>query len=223
MLNKSQFRDYYDYVAHLYGGGDPSCVYVRKRIVEREFHNGVSTAGNLDVTQKGIVKLPYIDSLNLSLGCSFKWLSVCGKYYLLISEDGFRKIWSVYTPEKYPKIASIIGGKRSRWSIEDLSVGSIGVFSTSLLELSRKFNAPVFTLSNLFWKNIVNVDGEIPILGDIGFASIINAQQIYQDLSYFMANIIKTSPDLGPVNIISDEEKILQHGFDIRQSFRHRV
>lgn len=220
MKIKSSYTDYYDHISHIYGGGDPKCLYVRTRVAEREVRHGTTYAGTLDIKQKDIVKLPNLYHFHIKV--RFKWLVVCGKYYLLIADDtnNFQPLWEIYTPEKYPKVASLLGG---RWSGNRSVIDAIGDFSVPLLALSRQVNAPVFTFSSEHRHDVITVDGEIPILGNLGFASIVDAQQIYQDLAYFVGNVIKTSPDLAPPTTMTDKEKISQHGFDVRKSFRHRV
>lgn len=220
MQIKSNFKDYYDHVSHIYGGGDPKCLYVRTRVAEREVRFGTLYAGSLDIKQQDIVKLPAIDYHRITY--SFKWLAVCGKYFLLIANQAavYNPDWDIYTPEKYPDVATAISG---RWSGQQAVVDAIGNFSVPLLELSRKVNAPVFTFDSNYRSDVITVDGEIPVLGNLGFASIIDAQQIYQELSYFVGNVIKTSPDLAPVSMMTNNEKISQYGFDVRKSFRHRV
>jgi len=68
----------------------------------------------------------------------------------------------------------------------------------------------------------VRVDENIPILGDIGLAAVYPAEQLYQDLSYFIVNTMKDSPDMAKPSSITDKEKISSHGFDLKMSFRHR-
>lgn len=217
----SGFKDYYDHVAHLYGGGDPKCLYVRTRLADREIIGGVSYAGHLDMRQKDIVNLPNI-KYDINSKSYFKWLVVCGKYYLLVADNHkvYNPTWEVFTKEKFPEVYLKLTGL---WSGHRKVLDAIGTFSVPLLELSRKVNAPVFTFDEDFRSDDLVIDGEVPILGNIGFTGIMDAQQIYQELSYFVGNVIKTSPDLAPVTIMSDKEKISQHGFDNKISFRNRV
>jgi kynurenine formamidase len=59
------------------------------------------------------------------------------------------------------------------------------------------------------------------VLADLGLPRIYDAQQLYQDLSYFLGNQMHENPDTKPPVNISDKDRIAQHGFD-QQSFRHR-
>ncbi len=62
----------------------------------------------------------------------------------------------------------------------------------------------------------------VPILKDIGFNHVQSPEQTYQDISYYMANVLRENPDVVPPVKIADKDRIVQHGFDLKQSFRHR-
>jgi hypothetical protein len=53
--------------------------------------------------------------------------------------------------------------------------------------------------------------------------ALIPATQMYQELSYFMGNTIKEHPDTEPPVEVSNNCKIINAGFDLKQSFRHRM
>ena len=220
MIIHSQYKDYYDYVAHLYGGGDPSILYMRHRLVPlNEFNH----PGALELQQKGLKYVPWSTPHD---DVHFKWLAVCGKQYLLVSEHAFGEVanYKILSHEAHPKVWETLSKKR-RWSNEHSSpLDYVGVTSSAVVELSKKVGAPVFIYT--FYRRDdggVTVAGEIPILVDLGLARLVPAQTLYQDLSYFMGNTIKDSPDMMPATKMSDKEKISQHGFDLKQSFRHRV
>lgn len=218
MIIKSKFKDYYDYVAHQYGGGDPKCIYSRNRVVNREVFGGTSIAGTLELTQKNIVSLPYPC---YGESVRYKWLAVCGKYYLLVSHtvmDGFTKPQWKLAVKNYDHEPPL-SGYFTRRTAHDV----IGQFSPYLVELSRKINAPVFTFDKSFRSENVIIDGELPILATLGFTCVMDAEQLYQEIAYFLSNVIKESPDMSPPSKMTDKEKISQHGFDLKKSFRHRV
>ena len=66
------------------------------------------------------------------------------------------------------------------------------------------------------------IDKNIPILQEYGVNNYIQPEQLYQDIAYYVSNKMVTSPDLEVHDNMSDKEKIAQHGFDLKQSFRHR-
>lgn len=209
MKIKSKFKDYYDYVAHIYGGGDPNIVYVRNNFERTEW-------GYFQVPfEKDIWSLPHHI---IHIEYDLKWCIVAGKCYLLVSPL-YQDEWSLYTQE-HP-ISKHFTNSR---------VNYLGKFDQNLVELSRIVNAPVFAIRGTHrdWKNkktYVEIDCNVPILSNLGFASIITPEQMYQDISYFLGNIMHVSPDMMPEPnpAMTDKERILSHGFDVKQSFRHRV
>ena len=66
------------------------------------------------------------------------------------------------------------------------------------------------------------IDKNIPILQEYGINHYIQPEQLYQDIAYYVSNKMVTSPDLEVHDNMTDKEKIVQHGFDLKQSFRHR-
>lgn len=59
-------------------------------------------------------------------------------------------------------------------------------------------------------------------LNDLGFAAIMTAEQCYQEIESYLVNVLRDNPDKIPPVQVSDKDKIGQHGFDLKQSFRHR-
>lgn len=217
MIIKSRFKDYYDYVAHIYGGGDPSIVYVREPFTPMVdgYRNSV------DVPYDNKTIFDYDHYLIGKFGDKrFKWLSVNGCQYLIVSgRQNFG--WQVITEENHPEIWKFLS-KPSPWFAKQKKKATdyFGVFRNSNLDISKAVKAPVFTFN--FCDGLVVVDSEIPTLQDIGFDKIIKPEQLYQDISYFIVNVMKESPDMMPPTKMTDKEKIQQHGFDLKQSFRHR-
>ena len=99
------------------------------------------------------------------------------------------------------------------------------VFNQEFVEISKKINAPVFVVEYYGFpqgsKNkFVGIGKKVPNLGELGLASIYPAEQLYQDIDYFLTNTIKDSPDTMPPVSMTDKEKIESHGFDNKVSFR---
>ena len=228
MIIKSTFKDYYDFVAHIYGGGDPKIFYPRIRLGEKnkvyDYYPGLPAPE----MEGRFPSLPIRYSGNLEFPFDFKWISIVGKFYLLVRESrevGTGDIyieenkWELLVEGKYPKLDKALFRKTMIFG--RLTYDSyVGVPSKELVLLSRRLKAPVFG----FEYNSAIVDSTIPILGDIGIASIIPPEQMYQEISYFMGNIINEVPDLQPAGKppMTDKEKIISHGLDLKISFRHR-
>ncbi|MNL14187.1 hypothetical protein D3C87_1351180 [compost metagenome] len=68
------------------------------------------------------------------------------------------------------------------------------------------------------------MDCQVPCLLDLDFGKVLPAEQLWQDIQYYLLNLINESPDMAPpprppqTNL----EKLQSHGFDKRWSFRHR-
>ena len=149
---------------------------------------------------------------------------MCGKYYLLTRKNIAGVViqpWRILDKEEHKDAFSYLTKHGWYQEKKDKSYW-LDSFQEELVELSRKVNAPVFTFSSVRGSGAILVDTKIPVLSKFDFHRYYSAQQLYQNLSYFMGNQIKTSPDLAPKTNITDKEKIAQHGFDIKQSFRHR-
>jgi hypothetical protein len=58
-----------------------------------------------------------------------------------------------------------------------------------------------------------------PRLKDIGFERIKDAFSAFQEISMYLANILVEQKKIAHVD---DKYRIEQHGFDLKQSFRHR-
>lgn len=69
---------------------------------------------------------------------------------------------------------------------------------------------------------LLSIEGKTPRLKDLGLSSLYPAEALYQDIAYFVGNVLHPSPDLAPPVFIADKDKIVQYGFDLKQSFRHR-
>lgn len=207
----SNFRDYYDFVAHqLYSGGDEKIVFVRKNKIQPE------------------VILPYCTDIpivytNSKGTISFKWLLVCNKRYLLISNEKdcsnlnkFRIVnqldFNNHLSDYYyrAKFESFVG-QESRQVVDILKLLEIPIAIVDEIAYDRKLGT-----------TRVKVNPVAPFLEKLGFTSIKDPYTLYQDLYHFMANVIRTNPDVSPPVEINNKQRIVQHGFDLKQSFRHR-
>lgn len=101
-----------------------------------------------------------------------------------------------------------------------------------LIELCKKVNQPVFVIKEINYDRssvgsiggftLIEVEDKIPKLKDIGFTSLVDPVKLFYDISFFMTNVLRDNPDVQPPVEVSDKDKIPQHGFDLKQSFRHR-
>lgn len=83
-------------------------------------------------------------------------------------------------------------------------------------EIAKKVGQPVFITKLGFGYNTPDViEAKIPILAKTGLPAYLGCEQIYQKIEQFLA---KTYED--PIPTLTNKEKILSHGFDLKHSFR---
>jgi hypothetical protein len=218
MKIKSRFKDYYDYIAHLYGGGDERVTYVRDRIPE----DLTSVTFARDEIKHNLVL--YEPRVRLGKG-SISWLVVNGKVYTLFTErndDYSNKPTKLLTQENF-------GGREGElFQYASLNWPKYQGFESHWAEaISRKIKQPVFVIDHYSYgyssgTTTFVIEENIPILQNFHFAKYASPEQLYQEIAYYISNKMVDSPDLVVNNNMTDKEKIVQHGFDYRQSFRHR-
>jgi hypothetical protein len=230
MIIKSKFKDYYDYVAGMYGGGDPRVVYARTRLAPLGTLDGGFIESHLTVE---VSKCPLISPTSFNhryaqrqADIQVAYLVAAGKLYLVSrpadscqsATEGF--VLADETDELF---------KLNPWSSRATSFGiECRTEHPFLIELSRLAKAPVFLIESISWNlkgdhATVRIAGQCPILKDLGMASIVRPEAMYQDLSYFMGILMHNTPDINPPAVLSEKERIVKAGFDLKQSFRHRT
>ena len=240
MKIKSPFKDYYDFIAWQYGGGDPNLVYVRERLKDLEQFQraGGQYETFIDLKDPGLIdSLGFLKhsifgrgGLAIESDFNFKWLSICGHAYLLVQKK-HENDWKVLNQKEHPVVwdylkanvrPSIFSWMRND-KAKSFPESHIGNRSILLDDISKTLKAPVFYFELFsYTSGCITIDSRIPILGQLGIDKIIPPEQLYQDISYYLANVLRESPDLVVNDNMTDKEKIVQHGFDLKQSFRHR-
>ena len=236
MKIKSPYKDYYDYIAHQYGGGDPRMVYVRSKITALD---GV-TEDDLEYKPKQNGSYYYLHTPEC--GYVFKWCVVCGIQYLIAapSESDYHDRYgsSLNLPEKITEYTVIKDGhpaiealekkekekKRRYFFFRNKRVLDRHEKSHPDLDnLSRLLKSPVFTINiGAHNKLGIMIDDNIPNLKSLGFDKLISSEQMYQNISMYVGNVIPENPDGDPPKSINNEERIITHGFDLKTSFRTR-
>lgn len=263
MQIKSKFKDYYDYLAYIYGA-DPLITYSRRDITaQTNKADPVKGFGFVPKHQRrfsATTEWYYPDlqvtfdtriSYNYTAGHSNYYtmksrpifgpriLVICGRAYDLINieYEPHKYRLEVFDPDKHgfdkdrlPMYIKTEGGYGSPSKNKDKYKPRPDLHQSSyLIELSRKIGHPVFfinseveTKDGAHWT--VTIDGECPILSNLGVAHWYPADQLYQDISYFISNQMQDSPDTmpSPNPGQTDREKIISHGMDPKISFRHR-
>lgn len=224
MKIKSRFKDYYDYVAHAYGGGDERVTYVREPLKDEQLE--ILSDDRVDFDCPGLSETK----------SRVKYLVINGLVYVLLAtiEDGVvTGPYKLYTEENFKDKLDILS-VRYRWSPFNIKPGTPEYWArffarenNAALAISKFIQQPVFLINSYGYdyvlkKRRVVIDKNIPVLSDYGIPHYIQPEQLYQDIAYFVSNKMVTSPDLEVHDNMTDKEKIVQHGFDLKQSFRHR-
>lgn len=231
MKIKSAIKDYYDYVAHNYGGGDPTVLYNRNRMFPMKY----TGCGNecFEQTKKfGLIErsIPKTD-LRKEDNVRRMWLFVAGKLFVIqIDVDIHHQLsdgsqYSILSDERFGSPWRIVNHPIKafrRWYEKEVPVArndyTPGMDAGEHINaVAKEINSPVFVFSEHG-----EVYPKVPLLGELGLGSTMSAEQCYQEIAMFIANVIKDNPDLTITSKLSDTEKVLSHGFDKKQSFRHR-
>jgi hypothetical protein len=208
-------------------------VYVRNRLKPLARNNAGIYPDHVYLDAEVSRKLTILASHRPPLNYGVKYLVVAGKFYLLAkpggtSYYGMNGMYDGYTVLNQTRHADLIDHLcKPSWLETTNYEFYVGAEDPTLIEISRNLNAPVFVIEGYQWDHKTNktqlrINSEIPILSTLGFPSFYAPEQLYQDLAYFMGNKIKTSPDLAPPVEVSNKDRIVQHGFDLKASFRHR-
>jgi len=221
----SKFKDYYDYVEYLYSqeGGDPANTYVRRDLESKDEYS----CGYFSIGVKGGIPAKPSPKAAPSFPWAYKWCSVCGKLYLLVTEEP-----GVYLPkyklitEAHPSLDLVYSRSPGVWFKEPDIKDLIGVPNSACVEVSKKLQIPVFILEDPHYKHLrepfhVTLDRTVPNLGELGFASLFTAEQMYQEIAMFLTSL-RDNPDSLPPVVISDKDRLTQKGFDAKISFRGR-
>lgn len=215
----SPFKDYYDWIAGKYGGGDPRLIYKRTKIQGQDTKDRVI----YDIVSGRSYELSSLNANRYRLGkstYSFNILIFCGRQYLVVKIDGATNILS---EEKHPDLWQMLNKTSKGITSLLLKSTSIDFYlgkQTQFAEnLCKQYDQPVLLIINGLG---AVVDDRIPVLQDVGFASIMSAEQCYQEISHFLGNVLRESPDTKPPVEIDDKYKIIGAGFDTKTSFRHR-
>lgn len=209
----SKFKDYYDYLAHQYH--DEKVIYDRTTIKNSKI---------LYKDSKGIRDLPRgIDDPKGGQSI-FRYLVINGCYYLLVGNNqDISETYELLNMNKHKHLEEHLFRRGWFWRQNAYDINYyIGCKDDALIKLSKKIGHPVYVIKSVD-KAYIEIDSKIPKLKDYGIPAILSATQIYQELVYFLSNVLKDSPDMQPPINMDDKLKIVSHGFDLKESFRKRI
>lgn len=241
--------DYYDSIAYVYGE-DNRIRYEREMLeLSKTSYDDILTKSE-DVEFSSEINLPLMKIANdKTIFKKFDtaqhfFLVVCGKLFPVFKiskntglpvcrddkEDDGK--WILYNQEKHSHLFRNLHNHTFMGYYKPLDLTDVvGVSNEKLIELSRVVKLPIFILLSQTSNNgekyhkyktkIVRVS---PVLSELDFEKVYSATQLYQDIEYFIGNLLNESPDLTPVGKPpqTNEEKIVASGFDLKTSFRKR-
>ncbi len=214
-------KDYYDWVAWQYGGGDPRLVYLRGSKIDLNQQVGVKLNKSSNIQYCLAGKIPHLSN-ELEAKYNLKWCVVCGVGYLIVHN---KQTQTATFLEPGTDIYEYLD--RHFFSFDKhktLKEEYFGVAHESLKILSKIIKQPVFMIKDVCfptgWKDyrLVLLEPEIPMLKDLGFTKIIEPEQMYQQISMFYADITDTTPP--NYKTVDDKNRLVQRGFDPKTSFR---
>ena len=232
----SNFKDYYDGVAHNDYEKD-QYKYIRERIpILRYFKSGPYSRAikNIAAPFSGF---RYIYRDGGSVDPSFHLLGYCGKLYpyLALHYSNHRALYPLlqgtgkerfyfYSFEEFQELIEKIGKPASKYFDSHNSLKKYvnswnevckRAESTDIQGMFLEFGVPLFEISNPDRNDAVLTLN--PVLSDLGFQKIKDPYTAYQDIDTFVSNDLVRIDN--PADNFSDELKIHAHGFD-KKSFR---
>lgn len=216
----SKHKDYYDYLQGIYGI-DEKMIYDRRTDY---------LAKPNEFSEKEKDYIIYTLAICNRLFIIYKYGN---KYYhtaeeilelddLLTKDDDTKGILSVWARRRNKK--DLIKNAENLYNSNNVEIDVNKKVRQPVLIKTRdgEFSCPLTReLGGYYGKRVIKEDAywSIPILSEYGVASVYPAEKIYQDISSFLGWLVDNPPI--PNNQTNDE-KILSHGFDLKQSFRHR-
>lgn len=244
MRIRSAKKDFYDFVAHQFGGGDPQVPYHRDMIRAPNVmvENRRWPTRETITTETGH-NVEYLrdHQLNQVLGYAAEhptynrfrnvkhgdkgWDRACivinNAFYIADRPWTYIQEFGAYTGEYKngayvaAPIGTVIHSYASdswvRDRPDDLVVGKFHPKAKLLTDLCK---SPVFLVD----RNQLHL--YTPVLADYGLASVLDPYQTYQEIAMHLTTLL--GEDREKPNTQTDIQKVESHGFDKKQSFRHR-
>lgn len=243
----SPFKDYYDYVSMIYGV-DPLHVYHRPVTISTPVDSVISVDDCVRFTHNPLTYGWYYPKEVLERLRSrfyFHHVSFCGHLIIVIEDNNTSKC---FIPKTDNEMFEFVDQELTKKELDNLSSQSyryrhsfLTRFSRNkpitfydfdwqpnkkLIHLSKRLNQPVFFMpeyaksdKKLSYREIFN-NNRTPLLAQLGFPSVLSPEIAYQMIDHFVSNVLSENADMQPPVEVSDKDKIKQHGFDLKHSFR---
>ena len=221
----SKFKDYYDNVAWTWGGGDPKIRYERRDLPEslkieyRDIMAPISVKYHRDMHNRYDQRILIVgERVYTVFSMSFEQRVSCDNY-------GPTKY---FLPDETHEIIT-----KDRRHLRDWKKDGPRILyhkSPLAIELCKRVGQPVFWIGHQYYpkakwidreNHFIEIGGAIPRLCEIrNFAKFYPPDQIYQDLSYVIGNLMHEPPDDNPPVQVGEKIRLEKHGFDPKTSFR---
>lgn len=239
MIIISKFKDYYDFMVEKYGRDDK--IILDRRIIENDV---VELNEHEDISFRFISPnvSPYQKNNNQ---ICFKFLVICGKIYivkgLFCKAEEPNVQWDIFSLFTFEDLED---EKIAKEFIELVYSKDFGYFkkmkfkrkgykdyndlknffnndkNNFMIEVSKKIKRAIFMVDVIYRdEKSLRVYHKTPVLEKIkGISGILPPEKIYQDLSYFIGNILTDQKEIYET---SNKTKIVKAGFDLKTSFRN--
>ena len=222
MKIRSKYKDYYDYLIGIYGV-DEKLYYDRTKLPFLKKSNIVFIT-NYDSID--IIKVYVVDKLYKIVRYKGDFLTSPEELLDFYENDrdlyDKHKGYSLGLPYLSDSISYGYNSKKEEYEkIKESRLDTLrrfiynekGEYDYDLgkIDLNTNLEEPVVV--------VYNGSNYIMNLSEINFNKILKPHDIYLEISNFLSNLISSKEKSGKM---SDGEKILSHGFDIKKSFRHR-
>jgi hypothetical protein len=242
---RSKFKDYYDYLIHIYGKDD--LIFFNRDIASKDFSekpyifNGTendrynaerkSFKFNTDIfheydftygTYSYVYKKNNITYSLLnrdeSISVFTLFISIGGRVFTLAKfEDASKSFLCRSVIKKYHVLVNgeLLSEDKSPLNFKLLN----DTYIEGLNEIHKSLDTPIFVFD--IYRDTISVFNYVPILNDLGFPSIVEPTQMYQRLQCYIGQVLNSSKNEPPVQI-SNNNLIVSKGFDLKTSFRKR-
>lgn len=225
MRLQSRFKDYYDFISHRFGG-DPSCVYVREP--PRGSGTGYFLVDACDTEDGFKDEIAYAHRLKYDMRYiiigtrvyPFVHDRVRGDMHLLVKEGGTgidRFLAHNYKTKgpSYPEPIPVA-------KLENL-IRAVGAPVFEVVSIDVSWTNKTSPASHRSRKTSLKISGHVPVLADLGFPSFLPAKDAWQEIYTTLTSVLRRDPDKEVPVKLSNNDRVMKAGFDLKSSFRHPV
>ena len=248
----SNYYDYYDFIGN--GNDEDKVVYLRKRYTDEKTLKELCYGYSIFKNESFIEDLVFDENTHFhdhfpefiiedrekygfrkQYEAAYVNMVVCGKIFTILMFDSDKKTFSIrddkYNERSGKRFVLYDPKKHSKYFYRGCPYKNINIECGKETEYARNLckivKLPVFLVKRDFDhtnnKRICSVWCP-PSLRTIEMEKVYSSEQLYQDIEYYITNVINESPDMMPKGNpeMTNNEKILSKGFDLKTSFRKR-